>query len=145
MVYLEDEVRSWGVMNFDYANEYLSYMYDANDVYNSSAKNLDLLLGVQGWRYCIFCYSDIIAYSTSAYTMSDDNYTTLETIFSFDFAGKNSGAGGGGGGGGIFWPLEEGMPPPMAANGGGVAEGDVVIMPPMLPIFNPGPVTPPTT
>ena len=52
-MYLEDEVKKSSSGELYYANEYIDQWWHKSDVKGSDV-NLELLLGVQGWRYRIF-------------------------------------------------------------------------------------------
>jgi len=52
-VLLEHEVKK-NNYNFDYSRDYVEHMFSGENE-NSSDENLELLLSVQQWRFCIFC------------------------------------------------------------------------------------------
>ena len=61
--YLENEVKVGDNQEFLYANQYVEHWYSNSTAPSSSDSNLELLLGVQGWRFRVFDYQNIYTQS----------------------------------------------------------------------------------
>ncbi|CDW84292.1 a-macroglobulin complement component [Stylonychia lemnae] len=70
-VFLENEIDRTDDFDFYWANQYIEHWFSSN--VQSNDQNLELLLGVQGWRYKIFDIESILKISESKLSNYDES------------------------------------------------------------------------
>ena len=81
-IYLENEVKKISNELY-YSNQYVDHWFnDPSNTTTSNNRNLELLLGVQGWRSNIFDLARIQDVNKNIYSMSDEEKDTYQQVLS---------------------------------------------------------------
>jgi hypothetical protein len=74
---------------WDYSSNYVNHFYGI-DAEDSADTNLELLLGVQQWRYCVFCPETILRNKQGLEEMDDEEKVRIMTLYAI--GDQNQGA-----------------------------------------------------